>query len=61
MTRDDLAKYPRKTAKEILAEARLGALPTRSLELLVECALNLEWWRGYHAATSQTISTNSST
>jgi hypothetical protein len=58
MTRDDLAKYPRETPREIMIKAGLSALPTNQLELLLDSALNLEWWRGYHAARAETVSTN---
>jgi hypothetical protein len=41
MTREELEKIPRKEAKHLLAE--------KYPLMAVTVALNLEWWRGYHA------------
>ena len=50
MTLDDLQKYPRKTARELLASVAAGRGYDDRLLIAVECAMNLEWWRGYNAA-----------
>lgn len=50
MTPEDLAKIPRKTAREMLGEIQAGDGFEHRVLLAVECAMNLEWWRGYHAA-----------
>jgi hypothetical protein len=42
---EEIDAIPRKSAKDLLAA---GEPPSVLLE--VEQALNLEWWRGYHAA-----------
>lgn len=46
MTPDELAAIPRKDAREIIE----GPPHPLGLVLAVEQELNLEWWRGYHAA-----------
>lgn len=53
MTKDELAKYPRKTPAQLLAEVPDGLGRERSLEVVFESAMNLEWWRGYHAGKSE--------
>lgn len=55
MTREQLARIPRKGAGTVLDEvcARLGVqepAPAGWPIVLIECELNLEWWRGYYAA-----------
>lgn len=57
MTQEELAKIPRKTARELLSEIQaLGGSDRRVLQI-IESAMNLEWWRGYYAATAKGKST----
>jgi hypothetical protein len=49
MTKEDLERIPRVTAAELLAQLATG-WPRQ--EVLIESALNVEWWRGYHAASA---------
>ena len=42
-TRTQLEKMPRLSAGELLPEA------THEIVLIVEDAMNAEWWRGFHA------------
>lgn len=53
MTRNEINAIPRKTASQLLSEIPAGGGYERRVELAVEQALNLEWWRGYHAASDE--------
>jgi len=50
MTKEQLEAIPRLDARQLLA--RIPASPGYDDRVLlaVEQAMNLEWWRGYHAA-----------
>jgi hypothetical protein len=51
---DELAKIPRKTGAEILAEARIGDDGGKDrLAMLIDIALNQEWWRGKYAGLNE--------
>jgi hypothetical protein len=54
MTKEQLAASPRQTAHELLTAIPGGPGYERRVELAVESALNVEWWRGYHAALVKT-------
>jgi hypothetical protein len=56
MTAEELKQYPRKTAQQLLVELPGGRDYEKRTEIAVECALNLEWWRGYHAAKAELAS-----
>lgn len=49
MTRDELAKIPRLTADQVLAGVPGGVGYEHRVLLAVECAMNIEWWRGFYA------------
>lgn len=44
------APEPRKEARQLLAEIPGGPGYDNRVVLAVECAMNLEWWRGHHSA-----------
>jgi hypothetical protein len=50
MTQDEVEAIPRKTARQVMASVPAGRGYDDRLLLAVEQAMNLEWWRGYHAA-----------
>jgi hypothetical protein len=50
MTKEEIHAIPRKEARQLLAQIPLGRGFDDRLLLAVEQAMNLEWWRGYHAA-----------
>lgn len=52
MTKDEIDATPRKEARQLLAQIPAGKGYDNRLLLAVEQAMNLEWWRGYHAAKS---------
>lgn len=49
MTKEELDAIPRKTAAQLLVEIPGGPGYDGRMLLAIEQALNLEWWRGYHA------------
>jgi hypothetical protein len=49
MTKEQIDAIPRKEARQILAQIPGGPGYDDRVLLAVEQALNLEWWRGYHA------------
>ncbi len=49
MTREELSKIERKTPAEITADI-MNTSRVQDIQIAVECAMNQEWWRGYHAA-----------
>lgn len=51
MTREELSAIPRKTAREILASIPGGRGYDDRVMVAIECAMNTEWWRGFHAGT----------
>jgi hypothetical protein len=53
MTREQIDAIPRKEARELLASVPAGRNYDDRVLLAVEQALNLEWWRGYHAALNR--------
>jgi hypothetical protein len=53
MNREELEKIPRQEAAELLASIPAGPGYERRLLIAIECALNLEWWRGYYAVTAE--------
>lgn len=54
MTKEQIDAIPRKEARQLLAEIPFGVGYDDRILLAVEQALNLEWWRGYHAALRRT-------
>ena len=50
MTKEQIDKIPRKKARELLASIPAGRGYDDRVLLAVEEVMNLEWWRGYHAA-----------
>lgn len=50
MTKEQIDAIPRKKARELLASIPGGRGYDDRVLLAVEQAMNLEWWRGYHAA-----------
>jgi hypothetical protein len=44
---------PRKTAKQILNDVPGGLGYETRVETAIECAMNIEWWRGYYAAQAE--------
>lgn len=55
MTRDQLLRTPRLTARELLASIPSGPGVDERILLAVEAALNHEWWRGYYSAKPETL------
>lgn len=53
MTKEEIDAIPRKEARQLLASIPGGQGYDDRVLLAVEGAMNLEWWRGYHAALSQ--------
>lgn len=51
MTREQIGACPRRNAKELLGDDFLDVRVVN--RLAIECELNYEWWRGYHAAKSE--------
>lgn len=49
MTRDQIDAIPRVEARQLLARVPAGPRYDDRVLLAVEQAMNLEWWRGYHA------------
>jgi hypothetical protein len=52
MTKEEIDAIPRKEARQLLAQIPMGRGYDDRVVLAVEQAMNLEWWRGYHAANS---------
>lgn len=52
MTRNELDKIPRKTAVALLAGIPAGPGYDKRVDVAVEVAMNVEWWRGYYAGKS---------
>lgn len=50
MTKEQLDAITRKEARQLLAEIPAGPGYDDRVLLAVEQAMNLEFWRGYHAA-----------
>jgi hypothetical protein len=50
MTKEQIDAIPRKEARSLLASIPAGSGYDDRVLLAVEQAMNLEWWRGYHAA-----------
>jgi hypothetical protein len=50
MTKEEIDAISRKTARQVMASVPAGRGYDDRLLLAVEQAMNLEWWRGYHAA-----------
>lgn len=49
MTEDELVKIPRRSPDEILNAIPGGPGYKQRVLLQLECHMNIEWWRGYHA------------
>lgn len=49
MTEQELEKIKRKSAREWLISIPLGHGVDERQEVAIECAMNEEWWRGFHA------------
>lgn len=47
MTQEQIDAIPRKNAKDVYRDTLDKGV------LAIEVAMNLEWWRGYHAALRQ--------
>lgn len=54
MLREEIDAIPRKEARELLASIPGGRGYDDRLLLAVEQAMNLEWWRGFYAASTVT-------
>lgn len=52
MTKDQLEEIPRVEARQLFARVPAGSGYDDRVILAVEQAMNLEWWRGYHAKDS---------
>lgn len=50
MTKEEIDAIPRRTAREILASVPGGRGYDDRVMAAIEQAMNLEWWRGWHAA-----------
>lgn len=50
MTKEQLDAIPRVEARALLARIPAGPGYDDRVLLAVEQVMNLEWWRGYHAA-----------
>jgi hypothetical protein len=55
MTKDEVDAIPRVTASQLMAQIPAGRGYDDRVDLAVEQALNLEWWRGYHAALATSV------
>lgn len=53
MTREQIDQIPRVEARTLMARIPAGPGYDDRCLVAVECAMNLEWWRGYHAAASE--------
>lgn len=51
MTKEQIDAVPRVEARQLLARIPMGRGYEDRILLAVEQAMNLEWWRGYRAAT----------
>jgi hypothetical protein len=51
MTKEEIDAIPRVEARLLLARIPMGRGYDDRVLLAVEQAMNLEWWRGYHAAS----------
>jgi hypothetical protein len=55
LNKDEIDRIPRKTAEEVLSGVPPGPGVEQRTKLAVEVAMNLEWWRGYHAALAEVL------
>jgi hypothetical protein len=55
MTLDELTAIPRKNAEEVLIGVPGGQGYEQRVKVAVEVAMNIEWWRGYHAGQKAAI------
>ena len=53
MTKEQIDAIPRVEARQLLARIPAGRGYDDRVLLAVEVAMNLEWWRGYHAPRAE--------
>jgi len=53
MTKEQVDAIPHRSPKQILADIPLGAGHWDRVELALEEAMNIEWWRGFYAGTKR--------
>ena len=56
MTRAQLAQCANETAADLFARVPMGKGYYERIEVAVETALNVQWWRGYYAAVDLALS-----